>query len=476
MASVSPSSPVGDPSEVRSGGPVLFLTVSGLLWLLAGILFSLLAWAKLMWPTLASEVSFLTYGRVRGAADACLLYGFAAQTGMGVALWLLARLGGKPLPAGGLAGIAVAFWNVALTLGVPGILGGQGTGVRWMELPAESAPLLFLSQLTLAVLGLVLFFQRSTPHFTVAQRFLLVSLFWFPWIDSTAQVALVFLPVRGVIQAIIAGWFSQLLFLVWLTSLALAILFALLPELSGKPTRHPLYAMIGFWSWLVLSGWTAGSTLVGGPVPAWIPTLSVASGVLLIIPTVLLSLSLHTGASLRSLLSSPALLLASVSGMAFTVSGALFALTSFRCAREILQFTQFFTGLQQLTLLGFAGWAFLAAIYVMVPRVLGRQFPFPILSFLHVAGSVAGVGLAVLPLLVGGWIQGWALNSQTDLVKITHDLQPWLVLNALGLLVLAGSQLALMVNVAAAAVQFLMPFGKPALDWALAPTTSVANK
>ncbi len=476
MSSGTTASVRGEPYEVRSGGPVLILLASGLLWLLVGLTLTLLTGIKLQFPAFGSEFAFLSYGRLQSAAGCALVYGFAAQVGLGLSLWLLARLGGRALPGGGLAGIAAASWNVALSIGIPGIVAGQGTGLRWLELPRESVPLLFLSYLVLAILGARLLFQRSTSRISTGQAYLLVALFWFPWIFSTAQVALVFLPVRGVLQAIIAGWYAQALFLGWLSSLALGVLYVLLPELSGRVSPYSRHAGFGFWSWLVLSGWTAGSTLVGGPVPAWIPTLAVASGVLLLIPTVLISLSLHSGSRLRALFSSPALFLATVSGISFTVWGVLTALTSFRCAREVLQFTQFFVGLNQLGLFGFVAFAFFAGIYVAVPRLLGVKWKYPILSVLHVAGSVAGVGLAVASLLLGGWLQGWALHDGVDSVTVVRHLQPWLCLNFLGILLFLGSQFALLLQLLAAVVYFLLPLGQPVVAWVLAPTSTSGTK
>lgn len=476
MSSGTTASVRGESHEVRSGGPVLFLLASGLLWLLVGLVLILLAGVKLQFPSVGSEFAFLSYGRLQSAAGCAVVYGFAAQVGLGLSLWLLARLGGRALTGGGLAGIAAAFWNVALSIGIPGILAGQGTGLRWLELPKESVVLLFLAYLILAVLGARLLFQRSNSRISSAQAYLLVALFWFPWIFSTAQVALVFVPVRGVLQSIIAGWYTQVLFLGWLTSIALALLYALLPELSGRVSSYSRLAGFGFWSWFLFSGWTAGSSLVGGPVPAWIPTLAVASGVLLLIPTVLISLSLHSGARLRVLFSSPALFLATASGVSFTIFGVLTALTSFRCAREVLQFTQFFVGLNQLGLFGFIGFALFSGIYVAVPRILGVKLRYPILSVLHVAGTVAGVGLAVASLLAGGWFQGWALQGGLDSVTVVRHLQPWLCLNFLGLLLFLGSQLALLIQLLAAVVTFLLPMGKPVVAWVLAPTSVSGTK
>jgi len=152
------------------------------------------------------------------------------------------------------------------------------------------------------------------------------------------------------------------------------------------------------------------------------------------------------------------------------------ALTSFRCAREVLQHTEFFTGLRDLAFWGFITSALLSGIYVAFPRLLGRKLSLPLLSFVHVAGSVLGVGAMVLPLLMGGWYQGWALNSSTTLITVVQNLKPWLGLHAFGILVFLCAQFALLANLLLSVGYFLLPFAKPILDWALAPNQTVVAR
>lgn len=466
----------GGAAEIGSAGPILFLLFSGLAWLVVGLVFALVAAVKLQVPSFLAEFEFLAYGRIHAAAGCALVYGFAAQMGLGLALWLLVRLGETELVGTGLAGIGAAFWNLGLTLGIPGILGGQGTGIAWLELPSQVTPLMSLAYLTIAMLGAWTFFRRNSLRISNAQAYLFAALFWFPWIFSTAQFALVFFPVHGVLQAVIAGWYVQSLFLGWLTMIALGVLYALIPELTGRPLRHPEYAGLGFWGWLILVGWTAASSLIGGPVPAWVATVSVASGVLTLLPTVFISLNLHVGGRMSQLLSSPGLVLAVGATGAFSLSGLLNSVTSLRCAREILQFTQFQVGLQQLHLMGFVGLSLFAGGSVAIPRLLGRRLPLPLLSALHVLGSFVGIALMILPLMVGGWNQGFLLQGRTDAALILRQLQPWFALNALGVLVFLGAQLIWIVQLLVAIVQVVAPWGKPALSWVLAPIASPEAK
>src|SRR5438552_15143788 len=108
-------------------GPLLFLFLSGMIWLVLGLLLALIASTELHAPGLFANVAWLTFGRLRPAAMNAILYGFASQTALGVLLWMICRLGGVRLVLQTMIVIAAAFWNLGVTLGVIGILGGHST-------------------------------------------------------------------------------------------------------------------------------------------------------------------------------------------------------------------------------------------------------------------------------------------------------------------------------------------------------------
>src|SRR5258708_16367447 len=91
------ASPAGRPVPVAEidaslRWPVLLLFVSAVLWLVFGTILALIASIKLHGPGFLNGSAWLTYGRINPAAMNALLYGFASQAGLGVALWLLCRL------------------------------------------------------------------------------------------------------------------------------------------------------------------------------------------------------------------------------------------------------------------------------------------------------------------------------------------------------------------------------------------------
>src|SRR2546423_15101221 len=99
-------------------------------WLDIGSLFSIVASLKFHAPNLLADCPWLTYGRVRPAANDCLLYGFCLQSAFAVVLWLLARLGGATFGYTWLVTVGAKLWNLGVTVGILGILRGEPPGLE----------------------------------------------------------------------------------------------------------------------------------------------------------------------------------------------------------------------------------------------------------------------------------------------------------------------------------------------------------
>src|SRR5207244_1835659 len=72
--------------------PVLMFYASAMVWLLIGTLLAGFVSFKLHSPDWLSDVSFLTWGRLRPVHMNVMVYGWASMAAMGTAIWLMARL------------------------------------------------------------------------------------------------------------------------------------------------------------------------------------------------------------------------------------------------------------------------------------------------------------------------------------------------------------------------------------------------
>ncbi len=428
--------------------PLLLLFLSSLLWLLLGTSLALLTSMQLHSPEFLAHCPCLTYGRLHPAALNALVYGFASQAGLGVALWLICRLGRTPLPQPLVVVLAAKFWNFGVTLGVLGILAGDSTGFDLLEMPRYAAPILFVSYAVIGVWALITFHFRRERELYVSQWYLLAGLIWFPWIYSTANYLLLFRPVRGVMQTVVNGWYAHNLHTLWLTPVGLATAIYFIPKLLGRPLHSRQLALLGFWSLALFGAW--GGIAAGSPLPAWIISVSAGAALMLSIPVlaVVTNLCLTVEKS-WSQLNRDRTLTFMVAGVIFYFLGSVLDLLgSVRPLNTLVRFTHYQSGVTHLLLYGFFALTMFGAIYYIVPRLAGQDWPSAILAKVHLVASVLGVALHAVALIAGGIWQGMALDSGGSFLAVAKSTSLFLQLATVANFLLVAGQVALLLNLA----------------------------
>jgi cytochrome c oxidase cbb3-type subunit 1 len=419
------------------------------LWLVVGSVLGLSAAIKFHAPDFLANHGYLTYGRLQPAADDALLYGFCLPAGLGVALWLLARLGGTPLRGAIVPIVAANLWHLGVFVGLVAILMGDSTGFTWLEFPRGGSVPIFFAYLLLAAWAMMIFAGRRERALHPSQWFLVAALFWFPWIYSTANLFLVTGPVRGVAQAVIGWWFANNLLVVWTGLLGLGAAFYFLPKFAGRPLQSHYLALFAFWTFILFATWCGIPP--GAPVPAWMPTLSSVAAAWLLVPLLVVFLVVWRtlrGAIKSSWNNTTFCFIGSGIG-AFLLSGLM--LMAMACP-QISRFTNFTwvgPAETQLRLYGFFAMTMFGAVYYLLPRVVGLEFPFPKFARVHFWLSLAGIALLVVPLAIGGVVQGWKLQ-QPDTIAFadtTKAMLPFLRASTTGLLLMLLGNLLFFANV-----------------------------
>jgi len=435
--------------------PLLVLFTSAALWLVIGSAFGLIASIKFHAPAFLAACPWLTYGRVHPAWLSSVLYGFCVQAGLGVTLWLFARLGRAPLAQSWLVILGAVTWNLGVTLGVLGILGGDSTGFETLEMPAYGALLVFIGYLLVGISATLTLHQRRERPLYVSQWYLLAALFWFPWIYSTADLLLLKFPVRGVAQAVIAWWFADNFLTVWLALVGLAAAFYFVPKLVQRELHNYYLALFTFWSLILFASWAGIPSTA--PVPAWMPTVSTIATALTLLPILAVALNFHHTLenTYSKLASGQTLPFVAFGVCGFLVAGVMRIFGAFFDFHQQLHFSWFEPARQFLNFYGFFVMVMFGAIYYILPQLVGFNLPSPKLARLHFWLAGSGVLLLVLPLAVGGVFQATQLeNPAIPVTDIAHLTLSFLRVSTLGdVLVLAG-HLILLGNLIALTVRF----------------------
>jgi cytochrome c oxidase cbb3-type subunit 1 len=435
--------------------PVLVCFLSAVHWMVVGT-FLLVYASSLTHPQdtfpiigllvdLASNCSFFTYGHVWPAAVDALVYGWASTAGLGLAIWLLTRMGRTPARAPAALMTGVVFWNLGIATGLTGIFLGDSNGVELLEFPAYASWILWVAYALFALWAVATYLGRKPGQNHIAQSWLLVALFAFPWLYATGTTLLgtdlhgasvdlqhttsnsswVYpLPGSGVMQELIGAWYVHGLLTLWLAPLGLALLYYLIPKMSGLDIQWGSRAQLGFWTWIIFAPWTAVHDLVGGPFPADTVTIGLIFSGLIFIPVVFIAMNLvgtaiigekqqgHHGGVIF-----PFLVLSAVF---FVIAGASEQLLSVRAANEVIRFTMFRECNFFLWVYGFFSFMVFGAIYYIVPRLLDFGWRSAFLIRAHYYCSLYGI-LLFLALIGGGGIwQGLVLETTDPLVTIVN--------------------------------------------------------
>jgi cytochrome c oxidase cbb3-type subunit 1 len=395
---------------------------------------------------LSAACSFFTYGRIWPAALDAMVYGWASTAGIGLAIWLLARTSRAVVRAPGLLITGILFWNLGVAMGLTGIFLGGGNSVELLEFPDYASWVLWLAYALIAVSAVATYLVRKPGSDHIAQAWLLVALFAFPWLYATGSILLgsgleapssvvhphvaaswAFpLPGSGVMQGLLAAWYVHGIFTLWLAPLALALLYYLIPKMSGLNIEYASKAPIAFWTWIIFAPWTAVHDLVGGPFPADTVTVGLIFSGLIFIPVALIGLNLvgtaadgekkqgHHGGVVF-----PFLTLAAV---VFVAAGISEQILSIRSANQVLRFTMFRECNTFLWVYGFFSFTAFGAMYYIVPRLLDFGWRSALLIRIHYYASVYGILLLLAMLGFGGVMQGFTLeNTDPRVTIITAD-------------------------------------------------------
>ena len=336
--------------------PVMFFLTSGAAWLAVSIFLGVIASAKVHSPGFLSQCSWLTYGRIFPAHINALIYGWGMQAAFAVIIWLMARLSRKECTASGTILTAGHIWNLGVTLGILGILSGNGTGMPWMEFPAFAWPVLAVSYFIIVIWSFIQFRVRPEGHVYISQWYILAALIWFPWVYITANTLLNCMPGHPLMGAAVNAWYKSALIFLFFTPVALGTAYYLAPKVTGRPVFSYSLAKLGFWSLAIIAPWAGMQKLAGAPIPYFLPYVGAAATALLFVPASAAAIN-----TIKTMLSAPATL-AESPALRFTMAGMVglvvlaFAAVMLNLPDSTLQMTQFSLsgyGFEILALYGF---------------------------------------------------------------------------------------------------------------------------
>ncbi len=355
--------------------PVLFFFTSAAFWLLLATVLGLVSSIKMVAPGFLG-IDWLNFGRSQPAFMNALVYGWAFQAGLGVMIWMMARLCRTEVKNPITLVVAGHFWNVGVTAGVIGILAGYGSPMKWLEFPSMVWPILLVSYSMIVVWLVVMFAARSKGDVFISQWYLLAACFSFPWLYLTANLFLNVFQKTGVAGPAIASWYANNILFLWMVPVGLASSYFIIPKIVGKPIHSYQLASFAFWGLVAISPWSGAQDLIGGPLPAWLPAVAGTAQILLLIPVLAIAFNhyLTVKGHHRLVELSPSLRFTFFGSIGYAITSVCAALLS---SLTLARYTGFSFAQDAVALSGvymFFTMTMFGAIYFIVPRITGCEW------------------------------------------------------------------------------------------------------
>jgi cytochrome c oxidase cbb3-type subunit 1 len=169
--------------------------------------------------------------------------------------------------------------------------------------------------------------------------------------------------------------------------------------------------VIGFWSLALFYNWNGMHHLVGGPMPAWLITVSVVASVMMTIPVITVALNHHftMWGNFHKLKDSPVLRFMVFGGMSYTVTSLHGIALALRSVSEVTHFTHSTIAHAHQGMYAFFTMVMFGSIYYIIPRITRQEWPCARLIRLHFWATAIGIMFYVVPLTLGGALQGKAM-------------------------------------------------------------------
>ena len=267
----------------KSSFAALILLVGSVSWALLGAGLQVLATLQLLIPSLAYvlPIPWIGYAHLAPLTTFLFTYGWITSGFLGVLLILIPRISGIPFRYGKLLTSAAVLWQIAVLVGVAEIIWNGSSGIISLSF-SRSVSCLFLVSFLVLGTGLARGLGRSWKSGPLLPRlYLLAALVALPLGLGTAELLLRGGLAPGALQIIAQLTWHSFLHHLWLTPLALVLLFQLVPTLTGRPVGSLSLGVLAWGATIGLGGWIGMSLASEGPIPSWLQSAGVVATILL---------------------------------------------------------------------------------------------------------------------------------------------------------------------------------------------------
>jgi cbb3-type cytochrome oxidase subunit 1 len=399
----------------------------------------------LLLPDLGQDVAWLGWGRLRYAHTQGIMLGWLGNAFLAFLYHGVPILTGRPVTSHRLGLWLFGLWNFAVML--PGwilVLAGVSQPLEWAEFPLVVDAVVVVGLAMAAVQFLPPFFTRGLESLYVSSWYILGGLVF----------TLLSYPMGNIVPELVPGASGAAFSGLWIhdavglfvTPLALAIIYFVIPASTGRPIYSHFLSMLGFWLLFFLYPLNGTHHYVFSVIPMAAQLTAIAASALLGVNVLIVVTNLFL--SLRG-----AGYIARDPGLRFVAAGTLFyfivamqgAAQAQMAVNQAVHFTDWVVGHSHLAMMGFASFAAAGGLVHAWQRIPWARYNARAIewSFWLLVG---GLVLMVSDLTIAGLIQGQLWTSGAPWIESVKATRPYWIVRTLAGIPLSAGFIALLMG------------------------------
>jgi cbb3-type cytochrome oxidase subunit 1/mono/diheme cytochrome c family protein len=419
--------------------------IAALVTLLIAVTFGIIASLQFIAPDITGESLTFGWGRVRYAHTQGIMLGWLGNAFFAFMYHAVPILTGARVTSKRIGLWLFGIWNFAVM--APGwilVLNGVSQPLEWAEFPLVVDLFIVISLALAAVQFLPPFFRRSLEKLYVSSWYIIGALVFTFLAFPMGNIVPEFVP--GAAGAAISGlWIHDAVGL-FVTPLALAILYFVIPSSTGKPIYSHFLSMLGFWGlffWYPLNG-THHYVFSVIPMEAQYTAIA-ASALLGCVVVVVVSNLMLSQRGFGAFPKDIGLRFVSMSVVFYLIVSLQGASQAQMALNKMIHFTDWVVAHSHLAMMGFATFAGLAGIVHAWQRIPDARYNAKALDRAYWL-LLIGISIIMLDLTIAGVLQGQLWQTSAPWLESIRVSEPYWIVRTLSAIPIAGGFILFLVG------------------------------
>lgn len=409
--------------------------------LLVAVVFGILVSLQFIFPDLFAGL-LPSWGRMRYAHTQGIMLGWLGNAFLAFLYHAVPVLTGRSVTGRNLGLALFGIWNFVVML--PGwalVLAGVSQPLEWAEFPLFVDVFVVLAFLLAALQFLPPFFRKGLADLYVSSWYIIGALVFTLLSYPMGNIVPEFVP--GAAGAAFSGlWIHDAVGL-FVTPLALAILYFVIPATTGRPVYSHLLSMLGFWGLFFLYPLNGTHHYIFSVIPMEAQMTAIYASFLLgVIVLIVVSNLMLSQRGSGWIPRDVGLRFVSMSVIFYLVVSIQGSLQANMALNQLTHFTDWVIGHSHLAMLGFATFAGIGGIIHAWQRIPTARYNPAALEWAYWLLTI-GIWLMVIDLTLAGLVQGQAWQSGAPWLESLRESRPYWVIRSLTAIPITAGFIAL---------------------------------